>query len=400
MNNPRLKDVLVNFPDVDPASLAWPADADLWDAKDLEIFVGSGGFLKPKKGKYQKPAAKAEPAGGNGYTQPALPTAAVPIAAASAPSTELEDQPSAFEVPGFSKERHAITMPVRIHCEDTSPIGHVRLESLTAVCERIRSLALKQIMNVSLADLKERKLAILATEYVIEIVGKGIRVLDTLRIDTTPEFPSAPLFPWDTKLYTEDESLYAQGRFGLNLCAISDSGVYSGIEAEGYNEFVKDMRKWSSKHPVFSSTNLRFFNAYKRTGVPFKPSTLKQVTYVVRAADCDMYNVLFQARVPSFLESCHPRHDAMAFYVNIRMSVRPGDELKVHVFSNSDSALFICLRGKEAVLSAFGHYGADTSHPMRQEEIKCGSILLPSILKFCSGGDKPKPSEDLDLSEV
>lgn len=67
-------------------------------------------------------------------------------------------------------------------------------------------------------------MAILATEFVVEIVGQGmpftnldilhlpdiltvsafgpcripgIRVLDTLRIDTTPEFPAAPLFPWD-----------------------------------------------------------------------------------------------------------------------------------------------------------------------------------------------------------
>merc|ERR1711907_571463 len=118
-------------------------------------------------------------------------------------------------------------------------------------------------------------------------------------------------------------------------------------------------------------------NAYKTSGAPFKPSSYRQIPYVVRAADCDMYNVLFQARVPSFLESCHPRHDTMSFYVNIRMSVRPGDELKVHVFDGKDSTLFICLRGKEPVLTAFGRYGAGEARPICQEDIKCGSVLLP-----------------------
>ncbi|CAK9023907.1 unnamed protein product [Durusdinium trenchii] len=51
--------------------------------------------------------------------------------------------------------------------------------------------------GISLADLKEKKLAILATEFVVEVVGAGIRVLDTLRVETVPEFPAAPLFPWD-----------------------------------------------------------------------------------------------------------------------------------------------------------------------------------------------------------
>merc|ERR1740121_3496460 len=105
------------------------------------------------------------------------------------------------------------------------------------------------------------------------------------------------------------------------------------------------MRKWSAREKVFSSLSLRFHNTYKPEGKPFRPSGYKKATYVVRGADCDMYNVLYHSRVTSFLESCHPRYDAMAFYVNIRMSVRPGDELRVHVFETSGTALFICLRG-------------------------------------------------------
>jgi len=51
MDNPLLASVLKNFPDVQASSLSWPAGAESWDEKDLELFIGSGGFLKPKKEK-------------------------------------------------------------------------------------------------------------------------------------------------------------------------------------------------------------------------------------------------------------------------------------------------------------------------------------------------------------
>lgn len=393
MDHPQLKTVLLNFPDVDASSLPWPADAGSWEVKDLELFIGSGGFLKPKKKKQQAQDPKPPPAPRQGSNPPGYAAAAVPASAGA------EERESSFEVPGFSRERCAITMPVRVHCEDTAPSGHVRLESLTAFAERIRSLALKQIMDVSLADLRERSLAILATEYVCEIVGTGIRVLETLRIDTTPVFPSAPLFPWQTRMFSSDGQLYMKGLFGLNLCQISESGAYSGVDEKTYAEFTKDMREYSNLgQSSFSATNLRFFNCYEKSGFAFTPTSRAEVRYVVRAADCDMYNVLFQARVPSMMEACHPRRDAMAFYVNIRRSVRPGDELQVHVFASADAALFVCLLGKDAVLTAFGQYGKAV--PMCQEPMKCASIRLPSILKFCNGGAKPEACEDFDFGKL
>ena len=396
MENPHLKDVLANFPDVVAKSLPWPAGADTWTAKELELFIGSGGFLKPKK-KAATPTAPGVP------VEPAVPdpvasgTAGVATSSNGYPAEKAEDSTLNFEMPNMSKERHRITMPVRVHCEDTAPNGHVRLESLVAYAERIRSLALKQIMGISLADLKEKNLAILATEFVVEIVGQGIRVLDTLRIDTTPEFPAAPLFPWDTEMFTEDGTLYMRGLFGLNLCQISGTGAYSGVDEATYRTFTKDLKSFS--HPStkkrFSATSLRFFMAYEKAGEPFTPEKYKQERYRVRSADCDMYNVLFQARVPSMMEACRPG-DALSFYVNIRMSVRPGDDLQVHVFENLDSALFICLRGKEPVLTAVGRYVVG---PISQEEIKCASIRLPLLLKFCTAGEKPS-CEDFDLSKL
>lgn len=399
MDNPHLKSVLAEFPDVDAAALPWPAGAEEWEPKDLQLFIGSGGFLKPKKKK--APEAKAASAASVPAPAPAPAPAAAPSPAAQDPpgypSRDLESTCS-FEVPAWSQERKTLSMPVRVHCEDTAPNGHVRIESLNAFAERIRSLALMQIMGVSLADLKEQNLAILATEYVIEIVGKGIRVLDTLRIDTTPEFPAAPLFPWDTQMFADDGSLYMRGLFGLNLCQISATGAYSGADAKAYDAFAKDLRKFTDpSRSKFSKTSLRFYSAYPKAGAPFTPEKYLKASYVVRSTDCDMYNVLFQGRVPSMMESCYPQRDARAFYVNIRMSVHPGDELAVHVFVEKAKAMFVCLRGKEPVLTAVGHYEAS---PVCQEEIKCASLRLPIILKFCSEGTKPAPCEDFDFSKV
>mmetsp|Transcript_49441 Transcript_49441/g.142172 ORF Transcript_49441/g.142172 Transcript_49441/m.142172 type:complete len:412 (-) Transcript_49441:73-1308(-) len=409
MNNPHLKSVLVAYPDVDVASLNWPGDADTWERKELDMFIGSGGFIKPKK-KQQSSAAA-----GGGTARPAAAATPTPQAATasagktsaaeqSSPSSAVEEQPSSFEVPGFSRERHAITLPVRVHCEDTAPNGHIRMESLVAFSERIRSLSLKQIMSLSLADLREReRLAILATEYVCEIVGPGFRVLDTLRVDTTPEFPAAPLFPWDVRMLQENGELYAQGIFALNLCSIAADGSYAGIEKDRYDRFTKDMLKWC--HPDtsrrrFGGTSLRMFNAYKPSGTPFRPTGRSTETYRVRSSDCDMYNVLFQARVPSMMESCHAKHNLMAMYVNILNSVRPGFELTVHVLHNEDSALFLCVHNNAIVLVAFGHYGV--VRPICQEEIKCGSVpgTRLKLLKYLSGGDatKPPPCADYDLS--
>ncbi|CAK0866254.1 unnamed protein product [Prorocentrum cordatum] len=83
MDNPLLPSVLEKFPGVEASSLPWPPDANDWDLKGLEMFVGSGGFLKPKR---RAEAPKPAPA-------PAPPAAGGPApaaAAASAPGAPAE----------------------------------------------------------------------------------------------------------------------------------------------------------------------------------------------------------------------------------------------------------------------------------------------------------------------
>ena len=45
--------VLARYPDVLPGSLTFPVEAVDWTEKEVDLFVGSGGFLKPKKKKRQ-----------------------------------------------------------------------------------------------------------------------------------------------------------------------------------------------------------------------------------------------------------------------------------------------------------------------------------------------------------
>mmetsp|Transcript_42973 Transcript_42973/g.118842 ORF Transcript_42973/g.118842 Transcript_42973/m.118842 type:complete len:413 (-) Transcript_42973:30-1268(-) len=412
MDNPLLKAVLVQYPDVDAASLPWPAGANSWGERDLQVFVGSGGFLKPKRSSTTakdtsaaaKPADAGKPAE-RPHVEAQKAAEPQPQSLPAAGPEEVEERASGFEQPGFSKARHAVTMPVRVHCEDTTPNGHVRIESLVAFSERIRSLHLKQVLGQSLVELREReKLAILATEYVCEIVGKGCCVMDTLRIDTSVELPGAPLFPWVTNIFSESDDLYMRGVFALNLCSISDNGTYAGVDGARYKALAEDFRKWC--HPDtskqrFTPESLRLFNAYKSSGEAFKPTGRAQATYIVRAADCDLYNVLFQARVPSFLQSCHQRYDMMAAYVNILTSVRPGFELTVHVLYSEDAALFMCEHGKVTVVTAFAHYGS--VWPISQEEIKCASVpgVRVKLSKFLRGeGEKPAACAELDLSQI
>ena len=60
-------------------SLPWPAGAETWTTKELELFIGSGGFLKPKKkapAPAPAPAAPAAPVApsvstSSGYAAPA-----------------------------------------------------------------------------------------------------------------------------------------------------------------------------------------------------------------------------------------------------------------------------------------------------------------------------------------
>ncbi|OLQ00172.1 hypothetical protein AK812_SmicGene17181 [Symbiodinium microadriaticum] len=163
MDNPHLKSVLVEFPDVDAAALPWPAGAEEWEPKDLQLFIGSGGFLKPKKKKAAEakaapPASATRESINNGSKDAALCTS-LPIrfwnAVLEVMRTITHSSQDVMMYPFGEQERKTLSMPVRVHCEDTSPNGHVRIESLNAFAERIRSLALKQIMGVSLADLKD-----------------------------------------------------------------------------------------------------------------------------------------------------------------------------------------------------------------------------------------------------
>jgi hypothetical protein len=156
---------------------------------------------------------------------------------------------------------------------------------------------------------------------------------------------------------------------------------------------------------VFSSpwrrgiaTTARFFASYPDAGEPFCPVAQKRVSYRIRPADCDMYNVLFHPRVQEILETVSMRSDCTASYINLRTPVKPGEELSVYQFLDSnDSCLFLLCKGAELIVSAFAHYGEIRG--LTQQQIKCACNRAMPLAKFVAGGgDPPATNNDLDLS--
>ena len=85
-------------------------------------------------------------------------------------------------------------------------------------------------------------------------------------------------------------------------------------------------------------TPARFFATYPAGNAPFRPIERRAVPYRVRAADCDMYHVLFHPKVQDILEVVSLRADCVAFYGNIRTSARPLDELVAHLFVDASGS--------------------------------------------------------------
>eukprot|EP00435_Cladocopium_sp_Y103_P001390 s2644_g1.t1 len=63
----KLEAIQQKYPGVDVQSLPWPPDISHWTDRDLDVFVGSGGFIKPKRKSSAAPrSADAKVAGRNG----------------------------------------------------------------------------------------------------------------------------------------------------------------------------------------------------------------------------------------------------------------------------------------------------------------------------------------------
>ncbi|CAK9106292.1 unnamed protein product [Durusdinium trenchii] len=49
MSQPKMEELRLKYPGVEVDDLPWPKDISHWSDRDLDIFVGSGGFIKPKR---------------------------------------------------------------------------------------------------------------------------------------------------------------------------------------------------------------------------------------------------------------------------------------------------------------------------------------------------------------
>lgn len=420
MDNPLIEKVLSRYPDVDRASLAFPADAEFWDERDLDLFIGSGGFVKPKK--KQAPGKAAAGSGSGG--PPALPAAAAPAAGTSppvvvspSPATLAAAEPRREErapVPSPSTggaahpveggvapplrpiELEAITVsgqgdgggggytsvPITTHLEDMGPLG-LRLSALLNKCERCRSLTMLKVSGHDLSVLRQRyNVGILLREFACEVAPvDAVPVMSVLRIHSHVELPVSPFLPFTQKVVREDgpedSAALCSARFGLlllnleKMLPVEDNSLYERVVAE--------FRRSFSIPRTGDKSVPKFPKVYPRLRTPFRPSKVAAAQYTIRPSDCDMYRVLFHPRVPEICESVNfsigaPFCERMptAVYANLSQPVRTGDHFDVHLFVEEVEGDAVSPR--TAVLYLFVH------HPIGEGPPTASSACAMTVL--------------------
>ena len=149
MAHPLLPSVLGEYPHVDVESLVFPEGSDSWDLESLKLFVGSGGFIVPKRKK--APEVAAYPTHSPPSTVDLKPPAVKAVAPATSQSGKRAQSPNvgttqdqkdapaeakpataSRSAPDPSKKEVSYTdvdgkpwaeMIVRVNMEDTAPTG-------------------------------------------------------------------------------------------------------------------------------------------------------------------------------------------------------------------------------------------------------------------------------------
>jgi acyl-CoA thioesterase FadM len=288
---------------------------------------------------------------------------------------------------------------VRVHMEDTNPAGGLKACSLDNFTERMRSQSLWEATGANHQKFASRGIAVLINEFAMEIHMPGPTVLTQVKVQGVMDFPMSPQMYWTTRILVGDE-VYATQKYGHVICSRKNDGSLAAVNENKYAAETVGMRKvFSSPWKRGAVTQERFFNGYPDGGEPFRPVTQSRVTYVVRSADCDMYNVLFHPRVQEILETVARRSDCTASYINLRLPVKPFDELIAYQFQDSNgSILFLLCKGTELIISAFAHYGEIRG--LTQQQVKAASNRAGALAKFAAGGERPTDNPDVDLSSL
>eukprot|EP00746_Dinoflagellata_sp_MGD_P006520 gnl/MRDRNA2_/MRDRNA2_112765_c0_seq1.p1 gnl/MRDRNA2_/MRDRNA2_112765_c0~~gnl/MRDRNA2_/MRDRNA2_112765_c0_seq1.p1 ORF type:complete len:506 (-),score=81.11 gnl/MRDRNA2_/MRDRNA2_112765_c0_seq1:209-1726(-) len=360
--NPLLPQVLADYPGFDISTLNWPPDAVSWNEKDLDLFIGSGGFIKPKKKPKAaaKPVVEAPPAenthskSNGGYP---LQVSSSPVkndvSPSSVPPVEMkgsEETSSTCSTPDSCKssskddplqeeqeivssldadlsvkrqpvewlntvvvpgvDGHTV-VPITTHLEDLGPNG-MHLTAMLNKFARCRSLLLNNPQSgLDLAAFMEKHNAgVLLREFACEVETPNsaymMSPMSVLDVHTSVELPIRPFFPFRQRLFGKSQAgkdeMVAEARFGHLLLDIEKMAPLEN--ASLYGQVAAEVRQMFALPPPNGDGIVpKFPTLYPKLGRSFRPSQRLQSEYTVSSSDCDMYRVIFHPRMCQICEA-------------------------------------------------------------------------------------------------
>mmetsp|Transcript_34155 Transcript_34155/g.94160 ORF Transcript_34155/g.94160 Transcript_34155/m.94160 type:complete len:474 (+) Transcript_34155:36-1457(+) len=374
--SPTIARVLARYPDVEPGSLNFPPEAVEWAERDVDLFVGSGGFVTPKKQKKQEPAAASSEADAPAPTSepaPPAPTSAAKDAAAAATPAPAEEAPAAaaspvpttsvpageasansafaaVTVPTATTELHELDLtvwhggqywaPYTTYMEDVGEQG-MKLVAALNKCERFRNVGLKKGTGFTLSSLKERfGTGILLREFALEVTSEPPReILSSLWFSLRLELPCSPFMPmYQVAVPAGGGPPVCKAVFGMimletaTMSLLSDNAVYEKVAAPLRQAF--GLQKPTGKEAV-----PKFPRIYPPRGSPFRPLKMHRAKCTIMPSDCDMYRVIFHPQIVGVCERVNfaagmsfRNEPAVAVYANLSRPANIGDEFEVRVF--------------------------------------------------------------------
>ena len=436
--SPAVSRVLRRYPDVDISTLTFPSDAPEWTEQEFELFVGSGGFLKPKRRRNNGPGIQS-----NGAYSPRNP-AFIPIdqreaqAAASSSSssthkmlpkretdTPLDYAPGPVlttpgvavlpELPLTTWHEGAYWAPSATYMEDVDENG-MRLVAALNKCERFRNVGLKKGAGFTLNALKEKFGAgILLREFAMEVLGEiPSNIMSLLWVSLRLELPCSPFMPMYQVMVPEGrQKAVCKGVFGMLMLDTATMSVLNDNKI--YEEVAEPLRKaFSLKKPDGSEGVPKFPRIYPGRGSPFRPLQVMSTTYTVRPNDCDMYRVIFHPQMVSVCEKVNyavglpfGKQPPVAIYANLAKPAGVDDTFNVRIYIEpppfadclQHRVLYLFSVKGAGVMTAFVIYGPPPGELFSEDISACAAPKFAALENFAATtADAPSADRILDLT--
>lgn len=395
LEHPSIQRALHRYPDVDASKLNFPSDALEWSEKELDLFVGSGGFLKPKR---RKPPTsprvpripQSDAAGSSGYDVPLSKTAVTTPGYAAVPEQALT-----------AWHDNSFWAPYATYMEDVGEKG-LRLHAALNKCERFRNVGLKKGAGMTLNSLKEKfKAGILLREFALEMTAQPpSEILSLMWVSLRLELPCAPFMPMYQLLVPDGSNEpVCKGIFGMLML---DTETMSVLEDQKvYEKVATPLREaFRIRKPTGNEGVPKFPRIYPPRGTPFTPTQLYCTTYTIMPSDCDMYRVIFHPQMVSVCDKVNYKADlpftkepAVAIYANLAKPAGVDECFDVRIFIDPASAtcrqhrvLYLFSANNSGHMAVFMVYGA-TPGLLYSEEISCcGAKKFPALETFAMRG--------------